>query len=267
MKKILLLFAVCVCAGMNTAGAVTVKKASSVATKSSSGSETLGSIAPAVLNLVSGIQQLNAQQQALTAECIPTSQEITFVDNTMKEWAKTGAASAEDMRKALGRVQCTGTSGGYQLSVEVAAGTDDNLICYETFTGTGNAGMVWEGFPKVGKATYCSDGSLSCSESAKKTSSDIYEIFNLIDFTDKDYTISELSMASKLMDKIEKCSATKLSARKRAAWSEFLMSTVSGVGQKTNTGDIMQAVGSLGGGNTSSMLQSLGSMATQFMAR
>lgn len=267
MKKILTLFIAAVATNIGAADAVSIKKAAPVATQSASGAETAGSLVPAVLNLVSGIQQINAQQQALTAECIPTSQEITFVNDTMKEWAKTGASSAEDMRKALNRTPCASSNGGYQLSVEIAAGTDDGLICYETFSGTGNDNMVWAGFPRVSKATYCSDGSLSCSESAKKTASDIYEIFNLIDFTEQDYTASEATMAAKLLNKIEKCSPAKLSARKRVAWGDFLMQTVSGVGQKTNTGDIMQAVGALGSGGTSGMLQSLGAMATQFVDR
>ncbi len=250
--------------GMSAYGAVAVKKAAPVATTqsaASSGASTAASIVPAVLSLVSGVQQLTQQQKELTAECIPSSQEIAFVDNTMKEWAKTGVKTADEVQKELKRSRCS-SADGYAHSVLMAAGTEADTICYNYFSGEGNKGMVWENYPKVGSTTYCADGSSSCSSKNKKNASDIYEIFNVIDFTEADYTAAEATMAAKLISKIEKCSTAKLNARKRQAWGNFLIETMGNVGQSTNTGAIMQSVSSISSGGG---LSSRGAIASQFM--
>lgn len=242
--------------GNMPAMAITITKAASVTPQETSSSSAGSSLIPTVLKLVSGVQQLNAQQKALTAECVPSAQEITFVDNTMKEWAKTGAMSAEDVKRRLGRSPCTSTS--YNTQVMLYASTGQMDICYDTFN---DGGMIWDGYPKVGYATYCEDGALHCSN--KKTMSDIYEIFNLIDFTDADYNSSELTMAARLMNKIEQCSTARLSAKKRELWGEFLVDTVSSLGQPTNTGTIMEQVSAISGGGA---LGTIGSFATSLLA-
>lgn len=270
MKKILLIFITGV---ISLTGipvfAVTINKAAPVAAQESSSSTTVSSLVPTVLNLISNVQQLSAKQKELTNECIPSSQEINFVDNTVKEWAKTGAMTADEVQRRLGRQRCRVANGGYASAVEVAAGTDmDELICYDYFAGDGNAGMVWENFPKVGKATYCSDGSPAgmCSDKNKVTVSDIYDIFNLIDFTEVDYSASELTMAAKLMSKIEQCSYSRLSAKKREMWGEFLTTTVNSLGEPTNTGSIMQSVSTItGGSGLGSSIGSIGALATSLL--
>lgn len=267
MRKILLLFmGILILEAGTPASAVTINKAAPVAAQESSSSSTVTSFVPTVLNLIGSVQQLSAKQKELTDECIPSSQEITFVDNIVKEWAKTGAMTADEVQKRLGKKRCDVAVGGYASSVEIAAGTDmDDLICYDYFAGDGNAGMVWENFPKVGKATYCSDGSPSgmCSDKEKVTVSNIYDIFNLVDFTEADYSASELTMAGNLMAKIEKCSYSKLSAKKRQLWGEFLTGTINSLGQPTNTGSIMQSVSSItSGGGLGASVGSIGSLAT-----
>ena len=262
MKKTLTtLFCLSICAfGVSDASAITIKKAAPVATQEASASAATTSLVPTVLNLISGVQQISAKQKELTAECIPTTQEVNFVDNTMKEWAKTGAMSAEEVEKKLGK-RCDSATGGYQASVEIAAMMDTDDICYDYFS---DAGMVWFQYPKVSVAKYCEDGTNSCSE--KKTVSNIYDIFNLIDFSEADYSSSEITMASKLIAKIENCSNSKLNAKKRAMWSEFLMGTISNLGQPTNTGSIMEQVSSIAGsGGGLGSLSSLGAIATQFL--
>ena len=269
MKKFFLIFAgVFACMAGTPADAITINKAAPVAAAETTTSTSAASLLPTVLGIISGVQQLSAQQKELTAECIPTTQEINFVDRMTKEWAKTGAMTADEVRKRLGRQRCSVANGGYRSSVQVAAGTDmDDLICYDYFAGDGNAGMVWENFPKVGLATYCSDGSLSCSDKDRVTVSDIYDIFNLIDFTEKDYYGSdELTMAANLTAKIEKCSYSRLSAKKRQMWGEFLTGTISSLGEPTNTGSIMDAVGSItNSGGFGSSVGSIGALAAQFL--
>ncbi len=249
----------------NAVAAVAVKKAAPVATQDSNASSSVSSLVPAVLNLVSGVQQLNKKQKDLTAECMPSTQEINFVNNTVKEWAKTGAASENDFRRMLGRDPCRASTGGYQLAVRQNAGTDAE-ICYERFTGDGNTGMVWENFPRASIAKYCPDGSARCPKS-EKTVSDIYDIFNLIDFAESDYTPAEATMAAKLIAKIEKCSYAKLNAKKRSMWGEFLIDTISTTGAQTNTGTIMQSVGGIAGGDLKGGMSSLGGLATQLLDR
>jgi len=229
--------------------AVAVKKAAPVATKEASKTDASASLVGSVLNLVSGVQALNAKQKELTQDCVPTSAEISFVDKTIKEWAMTGAASADEVKDRLGKEPCDNFDGTYEISAARAEATESTDVCYDTFTGSGNENMVWYGFPKVGKATFCPGGELTCKN--KKTVSNIYEIFNLVDFSAQDYTAQEASMAAKLIDKIERCSDAKLSAKKLALWSDFLTDTLSSVGQKTNTANILQQVTSVtnsGGG-------------------
>ncbi len=267
MNKKLLIFSVLLsfCAAAPATAAVSVKKAAPVATQQQSAASTAASFLPTVLGLVSSIQQLNAQQKALTAECIPTSQELTFVNNIVKEWAKTGAMSADDAQKKMGLKRCRAATGGYAASVQVAAGTDDaESVCYDFFGSDSDKQMVWYLFPVASTAKYCSDGTDSCAEKNKETVSNIYDVFNLVGFTTEDYTKSEATMAAKLISKTENCSHAKLSARKRQVWGDFLVQTMGSVGQSTNTGAIMESVQSVSGQGLGG-LSSLGSIAAQFM--
>jgi hypothetical protein len=75
-------------------------------------------------------------------------------------------------------------------------------------------------------------------------------------------------MAAKLLSKVESCSTSKLSAKKKALWGEFLVNTAGSLGQKTNTGSIMDQVGGIAAsGGALGSLGSLGSIATQFMSK
>ncbi len=267
-KKLLTLFcAVQFAAVMPAMAAVSIKKAAPVATQEASVGAGAASLLPTVLGLVSNVQQLNAKQKALTTECMPSSQEIQFVDNMMKEWAKTGAMTADEAAIRLGRRPCSGAVGGYESQVRRHAGTGSiEDVCFDWFGGTGNDGMVWERYPKVGKAEYCKDGtSISmCPRDERETVSDIYDIFNLIDFGVSDYTKTEATMAARLITKIDDCSYSKISAKKREMWGNFLVDTMGSVGQKTNTSTIMDAVQNVTGGGG---LSSLGGLATQLMGQ
>lgn len=263
-KKILLLLCVMQCVVLWPAvAAVTIKKAAPVATQSSSIRDNAATLLPTVLGLVSDVQQLNAQQKALSDKCIPSSQEIQFVDNMMKEWAKTGAMTADEVAQRLGRYPCDDADGGYARAVEIEMGTHSGEVCFDWFKGdAGGEVAVWHGFPKVGKARPCKDGSTWCEDREKETVSDIYELFALIDFDTVDYTKAEATMAARLITKIDDCSSVKVSAKKREMWGNFLIETMGGVGQKTNTADIMGVVQQVSGGGG---LSSLGNIATQLM--
>ena len=91
----------------------------------------------------------------------------------------------------------------------------------------------------------------------------------MVDFSYDDYTKSEATMAAKILSKVDYCSDTKLSQRKREMWGEFLTTTIGGVGQKTNTSTIMDTVGNITKSGTSLTggLSSLGAITTQFMSK
>ena len=269
MNKALRFFIGCICVvAMPATAAVSIKKAAPVATQQASKLDSAGSLVGTALTLVSGVKALNQKVNALSAECQPTSAEISFVNETVKEWAKTGAASAEDVQRILKRKPCEVSSGigGYQTAVEIAVMMGDEYeICYDSFKGDGNEGMVWQDFPRVGTATYCDDGSRSCGKN-QKTMSDIYEIFNLVDFTEADYTKQEATTAGKLIAKIEKCSTAKLNQAKKALWGSFLTESIGNLGQKASTASIMDTVsGVVGGNGAMGGLSSIGSFITNTM--
>jgi len=268
MKKNLVIFVVLsLCATVNAVtAAVTIKKAAPVATQESSTSSVTTSLVPSVLSLVSDVQNLNAQQRTLDAECTPSSAEIEFVNNTIKEWAKTGAATASEVERRLNKQRCAGGV-GYEASVRYSAGTDMKNICYDNFAGESDEMMVWYHFPKASKATYCPDGSPTCSDKERKTISNVYEIFDLVDFTYEDYNKQEATMAAKLIDRADRCSDVRVNQKKKQMWGEFLVNTMGNVGQKTSTSTIMQTVGNItqNGASLNGGLSSLGAIATQFM--
>ena len=270
MKKILLFFSGIIAFTLSSpVSAITINKAAPVAAQETSAASSVTSLVPTVLGLITNVQSISAKQKELTAECIPSTQEITFVNNMIKEWAKTGAMSAEEVQKRLGRKNCTSAT-GYQNSVNIAMATDmEDTICFDFFGDSGDKGMVWENYPKASIATYCSDGGPvnMCSDKDKVTVSNIYDIFNLIDFVDVDYIgATEIKMYANITSKIETCSYSKLSAKKRQLWGEFLSSTINSLGEPTNTGDIMQSVSSFTSGGLSQGLGSLGSLATSLFA-
>lgn len=249
------------------AGAVTIKKAAPVAPKQTDVADAGASLLPTVLNIIGGVRQLTQQQKELTAECLPTSQEITFVNKMVKELAKTGAKTADEMESALNMKRCPdGPTGGYESSVRVAADLNENdIICYDWYGGKENEEMIWYKYPVVVSTYYCTDGSLTaCKEKNRVNVSNIYDVYNQIDFDKTDYTDEEYKIATVLDAKIEKCSYAKLSAKKRALMGEFMVQTIGNLGQKTNTSAIMETVGGVA---NSGPLQSLGAIANQFMGQ
>lgn len=269
-KKLLFLFGLLFATHIMGGHAVTIKKAAPVAVQQKTATESASSLLPTVMNLVSGVSQINKQTQALTAECVPTAQEIADVNALVKEWAKVGSMSAEEAFVSLGVSSCNDMGSSYEsLMRSFGDDLDSGLVCYDSFTGTEHDNMIWKGYPKAAKTFYCNDGGIDrCAEKNKVYITNMYEIFNLIDFSTQDYTESEAKLASKLLSKIENCSPVRLNAKKRALMGDFIIGTISNLGQKTNTGSIMDIVGSVassGGSGGSGMLQSLGSVATQFL--
>lgn len=268
LKKIM--FFICCSVGViiNDAMAITVKKAASVSAQQADKNESALSLVPTVMGIYSGVQQLTQQNKALTEACVPSSSEMATVDNLMKEWAKTNPVNEEGVKTKMNPRDPCGKYDTYEMMSQREAGTERTDVCYNAFSGNYDKGKVWNGFPKVGKASYCADGEDSCKN--KITTSDIYQIYELIDFSDADLTASELSAITKLKEKAETCSGANLAKKKSELATNFIGSTIGNMGAKTNSSNIMQSVSGIVGssaGGVSGTLGSLGGIATQFLQK
>ncbi len=271
MKKII---AVCIAvigicdiyAAFGAANVLVPKKANSVAKREEATSVTSvgGSLLPSAIGLVGNVVQLTKQQKELVAECQPTQKEITFVNNLVKEWAIAGASNPID---SMGAGPCPeGVS--YQESVSFEdSSVDASAACTEFFSDVEAHGAVWQDFPKVSVATYCPGGG-SCAKSKEKTVSNIYEIFDAIDFGEQDYTKAEATQANALLEKSAKCSGSKLAAKRLESFGGFITNTIGSMGQKTNTASVMDAVsGAVGSSGLSGLVGSFGGIAGQLLDR
>lgn len=254
MKRFLAFFLCCgsVLFTMPVIAQVVIKKGAPVAVKQTSTLPDAATLLPTVLNVVGEVKQLKSQQKALIDECIPSSKEIEFVNSIIKEWAKTGTTTADEVETLLRRKPCDASSQTYDRAVQLEMGTKSGSICYERFNDdTNDEGNIWYRFPKVSKTTYSPDG----SKRKEKTVSDIYDIFSIISFDDADYLPSEITMYAALRDKMGKCSNFAVSGKNKAMWGQFLTDTVSNIGQKTDTNAIMQSAGQVSEGDYVPLLQ------------
>ena len=269
MKRLIAIFAVVACVtpcvswsavNVKSSG---VKKAAPVATKQTDKMESVTSLLPTVIGLVGSVQSLNKQQQQLSADCAPTSDELNTVNDLVKEWAKLGSVSAETAVSGLGDGPCTNEEGktAYETRMQEM---DADESCYDIFNSSSDKNMIWYKFPKASKAKKCDVvNDTKCTDYV----SNIYDVYAKISFSDEDLTKSELSKIAKLREKAERCAPGKINAAKRELYGGFLTQTLNSVGQSTGasgTSSVLETVSSMGGsGNVQSMLPSLGSMAGQ----
>ena len=248
MRKFFAFFIIGILCVTGDAGAanVTVKKASSVKKQETSGLETItsGSLLPGVIGLVSNVASLKKQTEELKAECVPSGTESAWVDNIVKEYAKTGAKTAEQM---LGGAKACSSDSGWDIEVQEARASGQEP-CMPVFNDADDADAIWSGYPRVKTAKYCPDlGDTTCADSKKKNESNIYKIFGALDWTQEDYLVGEGDMFIKMMEKTDKCAPEKITARNREAYANFVKQTISGAGQSQNTGAIYEAIGNLTG--------------------
>lgn len=269
MKKILSIF-IMIAFAMPVAsyGAITVKKAPTVSVKKTEKMESATSLLPTVIGLYGSVKNLKAQQQQLEADCVPTSDEITTVNNLVKEWAKIGDTDADSAVSGLGE-KCSetpGSSGDAMLSSWLEY--EDNA-CYVTFalgSGVNNTtvnDMIWKDYPMVTTAKKCDpNNNKNCT-----TISNLYDIFVKLPFSEEDYTEQEAKKVAKLIEKSERCAPSKITAAKRQLWSGFVTQTIGSVGQTAgvnSTGSILETVSSMGGSaDFKSMLPTLSTGALQ----
>lgn len=275
MKKffVFCVMACVMCAAGGAFGAANVlvpKKADSVVKRDAATSTTnLGaSLLPTAATLVGNVIALNKQQKELVAECEPTSREITFVNNLIKEWAIAGATNP--LAGGSGSMRACDKGETYESTVAGAGmgvAIDASSICYDTFSAADARGAVWAGFPKVALVEYCSDGGAlsTCGKNKRKKMSNIWTVFDMIDFENKDYTRTEASQAVALLQKASNCSGNKLAAKRLETFGGFITNTISTMGQPTNTGSVMEAVSGIVGQTGISGLGGLATVASQFL--
>ena len=248
------------------------KKADSVAKRDASTSTTNvgASLLPTAATLVGNVIALNQQQKALTAECEPTSREITFVNNMIKEWAIAGATNPL-ANGGYGMRACSKESGETYENTVTQAGVgvtvDASSVSYDIFTDADARGAVWAGFPKAAVVEYCSDGgALSmCGKNKRKKMTNMWTLFDMVDFDNKDYTRTEASQAVALLQKASNCSGNKLAAKRLETFGGFITNTISNMGQPTNTGNIMGAVQNIVGQTGVGGIGGLATVASQFL--
>lgn len=258
------------CGAFGAANVLVPKKADSVVKREASTSTTAtgASLLPTAANLVLSVIQLNQQQKALTAECEPTSRELNFVNNMIKEWANAGGRNPLSYQSG---VRACGAGENYSDSVRymgVSVGVDNSSICWDTFKDSEARNAVWAGYPKATVASYCSSGGDSiaaCSKSNIKKVTNMWTLFDLIDFENKDYTQGEASQAAALLEKASKCSGNKLAAKRLETFGGFVTDTISNIGKPTNTDSIMGAVSSVVGQSGLGNLGGIANVATQFL--
>ena len=277
MKKFFIFCAILgvFCGATRAFGAANVlvpKKADSVAKYDASTSTTNvgASLLPTAATLVGNVIALNQQQKALTAECEPTSREITFVNNMIKEWAIAGAVNPL-ANNSRGMRACDKDGGETYENTVTQAGmgvtVDVSGVCYDTFSDADARGAVWANFPKAAVVEYCSDGgALSmCSKNKRKKMTNMWTLFDMVDFDNKDYTRAEASQAVALLQKATNCSGNKLAAKRLETFGGFITNTISNMGQPTNTGNVMNAVSGIVGQTGIGGIGGLATVASQFL--
>lgn len=264
MKKLLSIFVMMIIVPSVSFGAIVVnkqnsiKKAAPVAAQESGGVsgglQSAASLLPTVIGFVQDFQQLKKDQQQLGADCVPSSSEISTVNDLVKEWAKIGNTTVESAASGSW-VPAKSYSNDYKGCME----NQDKEGCYEVFEASVDDGYIWKGFPKASSAKLDNG----------KNVSNIYVVMNKLPFGPEDYTKSELSKIKSLMEKADRCAPGTISKKKKELWGNFLVGTISKVGASTGTagvGDVMnmaQGLGASGGSGISGVLSSFGGQALQ----
>ena len=248
-----------------------IKKASAVKQQEKSGIEsvTSGSLVSGMVGLVTNVAALAKQQRELDAECVPTSSDLEFVNELVKEYAK--IADVKDGESMLSNM--CGDNATYTDDVQSTKPYKQESCSATKFEKKSKSGYVWDSFPYAETATYCADAdTANCPSSKKKTVSNIYVIFNQIRFDEEDFTATEASKYQKFKEKLDKCAPEKVLSNKKEAYVGLVKNAISGAGQKTNTATVWDAVGTLtqsasGGGMSglSGGIQSLMPAVTGFL--
>ena len=260
-ESIALFFSFCLC--LSGAGAaVTINKAPSVKSQPKQDTATAltaNSLIGTAIGLVGSVQSMKQQQLALAAGCAPSSSDVTFVNEMVKEYAKTGKEKASEM---INRLLPNGNSPHCKFID--TAGVKGGKVCYSTYDATSDDSEIWSGYPKAESDRKCPPEKQDCADKDKKYYSNVYEIYNAMGWSDEDLLPNEVSNHSRIMAKMEECSPEILKRKNQELQGQLITGALGGIGQKQNTAGTMVGVSSLvqgmggGGGGVVSGLSGLG---------
>jgi len=245
------------------AGGIKINKGPAVQEQQQEKMDAVGgtNLAATAMGLFAGYQALKQQDLALTEKCAPTDSEAAYVNKMVEEYAKTGQMSGDKMFDAL-KVEKCGSKDDFIARV----GVEGLKACYPK---RADAGKIWNEYPEAISRSKCPDSSPGCKD--KKYYSNIYEIYNLMGWTDKDMLPDELSAHSKLMAKAEECDPRVMQRKRQEMTGGFITGTIGSIGQKQNTGGTMGVVSTLtqtmsqGGGGANSAIGGIGALAPSLL--
>jgi hypothetical protein len=197
------------------------------------------------LGLVANVMATNAHLAALSASCRPSSSEVTWVNNMVREYAKAGGPRPTDITLC----GAAGESGAFKLFVE---GDSGKSLCYEIFAGTSHAGMIWAGYPMASEACRCKprgECGTSCKDTDREYKSNIYEVFATVEsyFSEADFLANEASTLATFRRKAEECAPGRLAAQRQSMWTNLALGAAGSLGQRQGVPSTMESVGAIMG--------------------
>jgi hypothetical protein len=235
--------------------AATIKKAAAVSEQTQTGVDSAAGtdLVGTAIGLFSGFQSLKKQEEALSNACAPSYSEVAFVNQMVQQYAMMGERSGNEMFSSLPpkefNLGCT-----YK---DTAGEGDGVTVCYDAFV---DKGPIWYLYPKADRALKCPQDKPNCDTKDQRYYSNIYEIYGAMAWNDEDLLPDELSAHSKLMAKMEECSPAVMKRKRQEMTGSLITGTLGSIGQKQNTGGIMQQVQGMtqngtGGGAMGGILQ------------
>lgn len=248
--------------GASTGGGLKIQKAGAVketpkeeGVEASIGTNFIGT----AIGLATGIMQIKDAERGLTSGCAPSQSDVDFVNKMMQEYAKMGRETPRQMIDKLSGANTESENCSYNSW----AMTQQGAVCYERFS---EEGKIWNKYPKASRlsSAICPPDKSGCAEKDKRYYSNAYEVYGYMGWSEADLMSSEeVSNHAKLMKKIEECDPAVLKKKKQEMTMGLVTNTLGGLGQKQNTGGVMEQVGAMmqtSGGGGSNPLGSLAPM-------
>jgi hypothetical protein len=264
MRKLFAIFLLAIVAA--DARAAVIKKASAVEVQEQGKMEAVTgqNLVGTALGLVSGVMSLKKQEQALSEQCAPSGSDVEHVNKMVKEYAKTGKQTAEQMRESL-QVKTFDKDSAGKDCFKSSVGVEGINLCYQVFSDKDN---IWNEYPVADSIKKCPPDKPDCASKDEKYYSNVYEIYGVMNWSEDDLLKDELSTHAKLMKKAEECSPAEIKRKKQELTGSLITSTLGGIGQKQGTGNVMGQVSGMmgsmnsGGGGAMGAVSGIGSLAT-----
>jgi hypothetical protein len=245
--------------GGASGGGIKIRKASAGEEKKQDTMEaaTGTNLVGTAIGLFQGFKALSENTKALSDACIISGDELTYINKMVREYAKTGKQTADEMMVALSPTKTA--CGGGNSFISTATLGNESSVCYK---GVADEGIA-KGYPVAEAGRECPPDKPGCNKTKDgKNYSNGYKIYEAMGWSDADLLGDELSLHAKLKEKIPRCDEDALKRQQKELTGQFITSTIGGIGQKQNTGQVMDQVGGLmqGMGAGGSPLTGIGQM-------